>query len=115
MECPKCGLINPSEALRCDCGYDFLTKTVQSSYLDKRIARPNGKANMLIGAAGLVLPFTLLTTISYRAALEAHRVTQRKQPGLFESQGVWIIAVVIGIIVFMRGRVQYLAWRSHRT
>ena len=23
MECPHCGLINPPEAQRCDCGYDF--------------------------------------------------------------------------------------------
>ena len=23
MDCPKCGLINPPEAVRCDCGYEF--------------------------------------------------------------------------------------------
>jgi hypothetical protein len=23
MDCPSCGLINPSEARKCDCGYDF--------------------------------------------------------------------------------------------
>jgi hypothetical protein len=28
MDCPTCGLINPSATLKCDCGYDF--KTVQS-------------------------------------------------------------------------------------
>ncbi len=26
MNCPKCGLINPETALRCDCGYDFKFK-----------------------------------------------------------------------------------------
>jgi hypothetical protein len=26
MDCPTCGLANPSEALRCDCGYDFKVK-----------------------------------------------------------------------------------------
>jgi hypothetical protein len=26
-ECPKCGLANPLEAQRCDCGYDFETKS----------------------------------------------------------------------------------------
>jgi hypothetical protein len=28
MDCPTCGLTNPSEALKCDCGYNF--QTVQS-------------------------------------------------------------------------------------
>ena len=27
MECPNCKLINPETAQRCDCGYDFTTKT----------------------------------------------------------------------------------------
>ncbi len=30
MKCPSCGLINPDSALRCDCGYNFDTKTVDS-------------------------------------------------------------------------------------
>ncbi|MCD1655958.1 hypothetical protein K7J14_14760 [Treponema zuelzerae] len=28
MECPKCGLINPPNSLKCDCGYSFKDKTV---------------------------------------------------------------------------------------
>jgi hypothetical protein len=32
--CPSCKLGNPSTALRCDCGYDFVTDTVKRSYLD---------------------------------------------------------------------------------
>jgi len=26
QECPQCGLLNPSTARRCDCGYDFVTR-----------------------------------------------------------------------------------------
>ena len=33
QNCPNCGLINPENALRCDCGYDFASKTMQESYL----------------------------------------------------------------------------------
>jgi hypothetical protein len=35
-DCPKCGLVNPPEALRCDCGYDFATRQMQGSYLDSK-------------------------------------------------------------------------------
>lgn len=32
MDCPRCGLINPETAQRCDCGYDFQSRTVQKSF-----------------------------------------------------------------------------------
>ena len=36
MECPKCHLQNPAIAVRCDCGYDFTTGTLERSYLEDR-------------------------------------------------------------------------------
>ena len=33
MRCPKCGLFNPESAQRCDCGYDFVSKTMKESYM----------------------------------------------------------------------------------
>jgi hypothetical protein len=35
-DCPKCGLINPPSAQRCDCGYDFAAKRVLSTYLSEK-------------------------------------------------------------------------------
>ena len=32
MECPRCRLINPETTQRCDCGYDFTTKTLEEPY-----------------------------------------------------------------------------------
>ena len=35
-KCPNCGLINPPEAQRCDCGYDFRLGKVATSYLTSK-------------------------------------------------------------------------------
>lgn len=32
MKCPNCGLLNPPSALRCDCGYNFASQTIDQSY-----------------------------------------------------------------------------------
>jgi hypothetical protein len=33
MKCPRCKLINPDTAVRCDCGYDFAGATMNQSYI----------------------------------------------------------------------------------
>jgi hypothetical protein len=33
MDCPNCKLVNPANATKCDCGYDFHTGTMQESCL----------------------------------------------------------------------------------
>ncbi len=33
MECPQCRLTNPDSAIRCDCGYNFQTRSIESSAL----------------------------------------------------------------------------------
>jgi len=34
--CPQCKLLNPPEAERCDCGWDFLTSRQERSYLPRK-------------------------------------------------------------------------------
>jgi hypothetical protein len=36
MKCPNCNLVNIESALRCDCGFDFESKTIKGSYVAKK-------------------------------------------------------------------------------
>jgi hypothetical protein len=51
-KCPRCGLFSPEVAIRCDCGYDFKSQTVQSSYLVAHLVQKHGGAdNIIMGLA----------------------------------------------------------------
>ena len=36
MKCPNCGLMNPDDAVKCDCGFSFTTHRFYRSYEDMR-------------------------------------------------------------------------------
>jgi hypothetical protein len=61
VECPSCALLNPSGALRCDCGYDFRLR---------RVVGPAGSATEHGGPAAL------------RRVLAAGRRHPRRSPRL---------------------------------
>ena len=54
-DCPKCGLVNPPSAQRCDCGYDFVSRTTERSYLGAGAAANTFGAPSVIELAVCVL------------------------------------------------------------
>ena len=101
MNCPNCRLVNPPSAQRCDCGYDFATKSLKSSYLaDSRDisdlamegVRALGRRDLMVG--GLWLAFGVLATIgSYAFA------STQGGKGYVVAYG----AIAVGVIRLARG------------
>jgi len=64
--CPRCRLVNPPEAERCDCGWDFVTQRQESSYLRKAAPVAAG-----IGAGGVMLIILVkLLIVLVKASIE---------------------------------------------
>lgn len=78
LDCPNCGLINPPMAERCDCGYEFLNKTLVLPSVPKGEVRSSkvakslftiGLAVLILGYVHSVLKFSQGTAYSFVAAL----------------------------------------------
>ncbi len=47
MKCPKCGLVNPDDAQRCQCGYDFELMKQLTSYLGQSATKTPEEAETI--------------------------------------------------------------------
>jgi hypothetical protein len=56
--CPRCSLSNPDDSTKCDCGYDFVSKTIEIQKPKKK--KWNLKIPLIAAAALLVLVFGIL-------------------------------------------------------
>jgi len=64
VECPNCKLLNPPDALRCDCGYDFASGKIQSGGGTLQTARPADKALSRWSILGIGLLVVVLHQIA---------------------------------------------------
>ena len=68
MNCPNCSLVNPPTAQRCDCGYDFVTKTVKEPYfreqIDSSLHGVGGWLLLFCAGVTIITPLVLLAQIA---------------------------------------------------
>ena len=127
MECKNCGLLNPDTAMRCDCGYDFATRTMQASYVVKHAAPASDRwVRQYAIACAVVLGIQVLLLMMRPPFDEQpflHNVLAYPLgPGLFvasllslegvdaSSVAVWLV-FGLGINAMLYGAPLLLCWR----
>jgi hypothetical protein len=86
MECPKCRLLNPPNAIRCDCGWDFTSNTMRESYLTPTRTSPSragfggidmmGWASLVIGALASIVGTSVLVAPDVDESIRAQGATK---------------------------------------
>jgi hypothetical protein len=92
MKCPDCGLFNPPEALRCDCGYDFTTRQSKKLPLLQRLLAAEPTTASLAHAARLL---DLILTVAALGVL----VTTFGENGLHQATRVSLLIIGLYFIV----------------
>ncbi len=97
MDCPKCKLVNPPTAERCDCGYDFKTGVMKESYLserDKRLSKP--------AIAGIIVLALAVVRVASRLAV----INMGGDAG--EKSG-WLLTLTLVLLAAVLG---FWAWKK---
>jgi hypothetical protein len=90
QDCPFCGLVNPPEAQRCDCGYDFNARRVGRSYMSGSELARQGNHRLPVYVPGGCFSALLLLVI-----------TGTNGPGVCVTIVATAVAIVVGGTVEM--------------
>lgn len=79
MKCPKCGLLSPPEALRCDCEWDFSSAMMTESYLGAKVSDLANLASLVTD--WVVRSLTPLSHLPQLACLPYRSLRQSRSAG----------------------------------
>src|SRR5687767_15658615 len=97
QRCPHCRLFNPEEAERCDCGYDFASKTTKSSYFVAHLLKKHGGEGRVIQefSRSKIRSGVALLGVAVVIATASYFATGRV------SLAGWVI--ISGVLLLLRG------------
>lgn len=96
-KCPRCGLINPSEAEECDCSYNFETRSVQRRS-EKAIIKSLPVIQMIFTFLLLIVSVSLLCIHNHIGAFIYFSYQFRGLAGLFILWFLTIICLAVTLI-----------------
>ena len=103
--CPKCGLSSPDIAERCDCGFDFLTKRVERSYVERSPDSGIKHPSIITGwslLAGLFCPFVVLYS-AYLLCFASSGMRLNEALAIGVELAVYLLGPHIGWVVAVIG------------
>ena len=102
-DCPRCHLVNPPDAQRCDCGYDFVTGRAEHSYLTPgQVRRAVLASGGGLGAVGAVLLLYQLVGAAWRHLSGAGTVGTQTSLFLIVALGLAVLIVVLYVVLRKR-------------
>ena len=111
MKCPSCGLMNPDDAVRCNCGYSFTTHRLYKPYQDMRVRDFFFNSWRTFGANWIT--FLVLAAIP-TAVSQALPLAIAPAPDEEAAPVTIIIVMIVSIIVWILSTMA-LTMAAHRT
>jgi len=104
MKCPKCGLINPDSAIRCDCGYDFPSGEIKESYVQSGgtlfRTRTQREYASVLTRFGAILIDSLLVLLFYLPLFVTSSILENQTGGLAAVVGRLPVLSFVGAAIF---------------